>query len=97
MKDKLFSLKTVLSIHAFSDLLCSGVILLLFNKKNLKMSTRDVKIPDYVKFIFGGSAGLVVFIIRIKNLFLYNIVQRMGATLFVQPLDLVKNRMQLSG
>lgn len=34
--------------------------------------------PKYVKFIFGGSAG-------------------MGATLFVQPLDLVKNRMQLSG
>lgn len=34
--------------------------------------------PKYIKFIFGGSAG-------------------MGATLFVQPLDLVKNRMQLSG
>lgn len=34
--------------------------------------------PKYVKFIFGGSAG-------------------MAATLFVQPLDLVKNRMQLSG
>jgi solute carrier family 25 oxoglutarate transporter 11 len=34
--------------------------------------------PKYVKFLFGGSAG-------------------MGATLFVQPLDLVKNRMQLSG
>ncbi|KAH7707450.1 CBN-MISC-1 protein [Aphelenchoides avenae] len=35
-------------------------------------------IPNGVKFIFGGTAG-------------------MGATLFVQPLDLVKNRMQLSG
>ncbi|CAB3404887.1 unnamed protein product [Caenorhabditis bovis] len=35
-------------------------------------------IPNSVKFIFGGTAG-------------------MGATLFVQPLDLVKNRMQLSG
>jgi len=34
--------------------------------------------PKYVKFLFGGSAG-------------------MAATLFVQPLDLVKNRMQLSG
>ena len=35
-------------------------------------------IPNSVKFLFGGSAG-------------------MGATLFVQPLDLVKNRMQMSG
>lgn len=35
-------------------------------------------VPNYVKFIMGGSAG-------------------MGATMFVQPLDLVKNRMQLSG
>uniref|UniRef100_A0A914HLP3 Mitochondrial 2-oxoglutarate/malate carrier protein n=1 Tax=Globodera rostochiensis TaxID=31243 RepID=A0A914HLP3_GLORO len=35
-------------------------------------------IPNAVKFLFGGIAG-------------------MGATLFVQPLDLVKNRMQLSG
>ncbi|CAB3380160.1 Hypothetical predicted protein [Cloeon dipterum] len=34
--------------------------------------------PKYVKFAFGGLAG-------------------MGATCFVQPLDLVKNRMQLSG
>jgi solute carrier family 25 oxoglutarate transporter 11 len=34
--------------------------------------------PKYVKFMFGGGAG-------------------MAATLFVQPLDLVKNRMQLSG
>ncbi|KAI6234113.1 Mitochondrial 2-oxoglutarate/malate carrier protein [Aphelenchoides fujianensis] len=37
-----------------------------------------VRIPNAVKFAFGGLAG-------------------MGATLFVQPLDLVKNRMQLSG
>ncbi|GMS84435.1 hypothetical protein PENTCL1PPCAC_6610, partial [Pristionchus entomophagus] len=35
-------------------------------------------IPNGVKFLFGGVAG-------------------MGATLVVQPLDLVKNRMQLSG
>ncbi|XP_063243468.1 mitochondrial 2-oxoglutarate/malate carrier protein [Bacillus rossius redtenbacheri] len=34
--------------------------------------------PKYIKFLFGGLAG-------------------MGATCFVQPLDLVKNRMQLSG
>ncbi|KAH9420837.1 hypothetical protein DERP_001268 [Dermatophagoides pteronyssinus] len=36
------------------------------------------QIPNVVKFIFGGTAG-------------------MAATCFVQPLDLVKNRMQLSG
>lgn len=35
-------------------------------------------IPNYARFIMGGSAG-------------------MGATVFVQPLDLVKNRMQMSG
>jgi len=34
--------------------------------------------PKYIKFVFGGSAGML-------------------ATCFVQPLDLVKNRMQLSG
>uniref|UniRef100_A0A0N5ATW8 Mitochondrial 2-oxoglutarate/malate carrier protein n=1 Tax=Syphacia muris TaxID=451379 RepID=A0A0N5ATW8_9BILA len=37
-----------------------------------------VRIPNKVKFVFGGLAG-------------------MSATLFVQPLDLVKNRMQMSG
>lgn len=45
------------------------------------MSTKSEQtkpVPNYVKFIMGGSAG-------------------MGATMFVQPLDLVKNRMQLSG
>ncbi|PIO68472.1 hypothetical protein TELCIR_09741 [Teladorsagia circumcincta] len=42
------------------------------------MSADKKTIPNGVKFIFGGAAG-------------------MGATLFVQPLDLVKNRMQLSG
>lgn len=41
-------------------------------------NSNQVIVPNYVKFIFGGSAG-------------------MSATLFVQPLDLVKNRMQLSG
>ncbi|KAK9507567.1 hypothetical protein O3M35_007394 [Rhynocoris fuscipes] len=35
-------------------------------------------IPNYLKFAFGGAAG-------------------MAATCFVQPLDLIKNRMQLSG
>ncbi|CAF1569909.1 unnamed protein product, partial [Didymodactylos carnosus] len=34
--------------------------------------------PNYIKFLFGGLAG-------------------MSATLFVQPLDLLKNRMQMSG
>ncbi|KAL1494488.1 hypothetical protein ABEB36_010080 [Hypothenemus hampei] len=42
------------------------------------MSEKEVKrIPNYVKFIFGGSSGML-------------------ATCFVQPLDLLKNRMQLS-
>jgi len=35
-------------------------------------------LPSYMKFVFGGSAGI-------------------GATFVVQPLDLVKNRLQLSG
>jgi len=35
-------------------------------------------LPSYIKFLFGGSAGI-------------------GATFVVQPLDLVKNRLQLSG
>ncbi|XP_042904524.1 mitochondrial 2-oxoglutarate/malate carrier protein isoform X1 [Parasteatoda tepidariorum] len=34
--------------------------------------------PNYIRFLFGGTAG-------------------MAATCFVQPLDLIKNRMQLSG
>ncbi|XP_003745435.1 mitochondrial 2-oxoglutarate/malate carrier protein [Galendromus occidentalis] len=44
------------------------------------MSSQDVPktIPNTIKFVFGGVAG-------------------MGATLFVQPMDLIKNRMQLSG
>lgn len=43
------------------------------------MAQKEQKVvPNYVKFLFGGSAGMM-------------------ATLFVQPLDLVKNRMQLSG
>ncbi|CAL7950754.1 unnamed protein product [Xylocopa violacea] len=36
------------------------------------------KVPNSIKFLFGGTAG-------------------MAATCFVQPLDLIKNRMQLSG
>ncbi|KAL3862102.1 hypothetical protein ACJMK2_008095 [Sinanodonta woodiana] len=43
-----------------------------------KESAPAATIPKWIKFLFGGSAG-------------------MTATLFVQPLDLVKNRMQLSG
>lgn len=42
------------------------------------MSQPKKNVPNSVKFLFGGLAG-------------------MGATCFVQPLDLVKNRMQLSG
>ena len=42
------------------------------------MSQGEKTIPNYIKFIFGGTAG-------------------MAATCFVQPLDLIKNRMQLSG
>lgn len=42
------------------------------------MSSEKKQIPNLMKFVIGGSAG-------------------MAATLFVQPLDLVKNRMQLSG
>ncbi|GMT14708.1 hypothetical protein PFISCL1PPCAC_6005, partial [Pristionchus fissidentatus] len=42
------------------------------------MTGDTAHIPNSVKFLFGGTAG-------------------MGATLVVQPLDLVKNRMQLSG
>ncbi|XP_050305377.1 mitochondrial 2-oxoglutarate/malate carrier protein [Anthonomus grandis grandis] len=36
------------------------------------------RIPNYVKFAFGGASGMM-------------------ATVFVQPLDLIKNRLQLSG
>uniref|UniRef100_A0A6M2DU45 Mitochondrial 2-oxoglutarate/malate carrier protein n=1 Tax=Xenopsylla cheopis TaxID=163159 RepID=A0A6M2DU45_XENCH len=42
------------------------------------MSAEQRTTPNYVKFVFGGSAGMM-------------------ATVFVQPLDLIKNRMQLSG
>eukprot|EP00052_Salpingoeca_macrocollata_P022999 m.201197 g.201197 ORF g.201197 m.201197 type:complete len:301 (+) comp21932_c1_seq7:37-939(+) len=40
-------------------------------------SNRD-GVPDWVKFAFGGGAGMI-------------------ATVFVQPMDLVKNRMQVAG
>ena len=43
-----------------------------------KMSTNNVEIPKYTRFLMGGGAG-------------------MAATCFVQPLDLVKTRMQMSG
>ncbi|KAF7266609.1 mitochondrial 2-oxoglutarate/malate carrier protein-like [Rhynchophorus ferrugineus] len=43
------------------------------------MGDKEVKrIPNSIKFLFGGTAGML-------------------ATCFVQPLDLLKNRMQLSG
>merc|ERR1712241_1212133 len=44
-------------------------------KANKMANQQTPTIPNSVKFLFGGSAG-------------------MGATVFVQPLDLVKNRMQ---
>jgi len=40
-------------------------------------ATKPATIPNYIKFVFGGTAGMM-------------------ATCFVQPLDLVKNRMQLT-
>lgn len=43
-----------------------------------KESTKQVIVPNSIKFLFGGLSG-------------------MGATCFVQPLDLIKNRMQLIG
>ena len=59
------------------------------------------QIPNVVKFIFGGTAG---YLFLLFNFFLYNFINNslifdhsMAATCFVQPLDLVKNRMQLSG
>lgn len=42
------------------------------------MSKAEKTVPNYIKFAFGGTAG-------------------MAATCVVQPLDLIKNRMQLSG
>jgi solute carrier family 25 oxoglutarate transporter 11 len=52
----------------------------VIEKKATEMAatSEPASMPKYVKFIFGGSSGMM-------------------ATLFVQPLDLVKNRMQLSG
>jgi len=42
------------------------------------MAVTEKKIPNYMRFVMGGGAG-------------------MSATCFVQPLDLVKTRMQMSG
>ncbi len=39
---------------------------------------RNKPIPNGIKFLYGGLAG-------------------MGATVVVQPLDLIKNRMQMAG
>ncbi|VEN56785.1 unnamed protein product [Callosobruchus maculatus] len=55
---------------AFSNI---PVVVKLFNFATMT----EKQIPNGLKFLFGGSAG-------------------MGATVFVQPLDLIKNRMQLS-
>ncbi|KAG1672906.1 Mitochondrial 2-oxoglutarate/malate carrier protein [Nymphon striatum] len=50
-------------------------------------------IPKPLKFLFGGLAG---FWVKLGIIFLLKNYS-MGGTVFVQPLDLVKNRMQLSG
>ena len=51
--------------------------------------------PNSVKFLIGGVAGyenkLGIFVLLMKSTF------RMTATLFVHPMDVVKNRMQMSG
>lgn len=47
-------------------------------KNNNNNVTKQVTVPNTVKFVFGGISG-------------------MGATCVVQPLDLIKNRMQLIG
>ena len=52
-------------------------------------------IPRRVNFVLGGLAGWVVVIVTSITIPCY--LNRMTATVFVQPLDLVKNRMQLSG
>lgn len=59
------------------------------------MAQKDAPVPKYIRFAFGGTAGYVLLSVRavLKDC----CVPRMAATLFVQPLDLVKNRMQLSG
>eukprot|EP00057_Strongylocentrotus_purpuratus_P029206 XP_011683680.1 PREDICTED: mitochondrial 2-oxoglutarate/malate carrier protein [Strongylocentrotus purpuratus] len=44
----------------------------------MSSNAKQTPIPNAIKFLFGGTAG-------------------MAATVFVQPLDLVKNRMQMSG
>ena len=60
------------------------------------MAQKDAPVPKYIRFAFGGSAGYVATIL--PDVFIKtNWIYRMAATLFVQPLDLVKNRMQLSG
>lgn len=51
----------------------SSIIIIMSSEK-----AKQVHIPNTVKFLFGGIAG-------------------MGATSVVQPLDLIKNRMQLIG
>ena len=51
--------------------------------------------PNAVKFLIGGVAGYVNMMVYF--LYLIKFIFRMTATLFVNPMDLVKNRMQMSG
>ncbi len=63
-------------------------------------TTPKQTIPKPIRFLFGGGAGygvitfIYTFIYILINIISFN---RMAATCFVQPLDLIKNRMQLSG
>ena len=61
------------------------------------MAQKDVPVPKYIRFAFGGAAGYVSIMLTIRFANFIALPCRMAATLFVQPLDLVKNRMQLSG
>ena len=64
------------------------------SQKLAEINAVQKTIPNGVKFAFGGLAGQVTFFYRVSTiLFAF----RMGATLFVQPLDLLKNRLQMSG
>ena len=65
-------------------------------------SKRPANTPNSVKFLIGGSAGYINQISNSIALFVFvfyrvGLMFRMAATLFVQPMDMVKNRMQMSG
>lgn len=57
------------------------------------MTGDTAHIPNGVKFV----SLFICLLVIIRSLQLFGGTAGMGATLVVQPLDLVKNRMQLSG